>query len=55
LANIAEQMAVKNRRSKRIWKTIGIVIAIIIAVTIEKNVKKGFGRDRFKFCVNSKN
>jgi transcriptional regulator with XRE-family HTH domain len=34
LANIAEQMAVKNRRSKWIWKTIGIVIAIIVAVTI---------------------
>jgi putative transcriptional regulator len=34
LAHIAEQMAIKNRRSKRIWKTIGIVIAIIIAVNI---------------------
>jgi putative transcriptional regulator len=34
LANIAEQMAIKNRRSKRIWKTIGIAIAIIIAVNI---------------------
>jgi putative transcriptional regulator len=34
LANIAEQMAIKNRRSKRIWKTIGIVIAIIVAANI---------------------
>jgi putative transcriptional regulator len=34
LAHIAEQMAIKNRRSKRIWKTIGIVIAIIVAVNI---------------------
>jgi putative transcriptional regulator len=34
LANIAEQMAIKNRRSKRIWKTIGIVIAIIVAASI---------------------
>jgi putative transcriptional regulator len=34
LANIAEQMAIRNRRSKRIWKTIGIVIAILIAVNI---------------------
>jgi tetrahydromethanopterin S-methyltransferase subunit G len=34
LANIAEQMAIKNRRSKRIWKTIGIVFAIIIALNI---------------------
>jgi putative transcriptional regulator len=34
LANIAEQMAIKNRRSKRIWKAIGIVIAIIIVLTV---------------------
>jgi putative transcriptional regulator len=34
LANIAEQMAIKNRRSKRIWKAIGIVIAIIIVITV---------------------
>jgi putative transcriptional regulator len=27
LAHIAEQLAVKNRRSKRIWKTIGLAIA----------------------------
>jgi putative transcriptional regulator len=26
---LAEQMAIKNRRSKRIWKTLGIVIAVI--------------------------
>ena len=30
----AEQMAVKNRQSKRIWKTIGIAFAVIIAVCI---------------------
>jgi putative transcriptional regulator len=34
LAHIAEQMAIKNRHSKRLWKTIGIVLAIIIAVYI---------------------
>jgi putative transcriptional regulator len=34
LAHIAEQMAIKNRRSKHIWKIIGIVVAIIIAVSI---------------------
>ena len=27
-------MAVKNRQSKRIWKTIGIAFAVIIAVCI---------------------
>lgn len=30
LANIAEQLAVKNRRSHRIWKTIGITIIVIL-------------------------
>lgn len=34
LAHIAEQMAVRNRQSKRIWKTIGIVFTVIIAVCI---------------------
>lgn len=34
LAHIAEQMAVRNRQSKRIWKTIGIVFTAIIAVCI---------------------
>jgi putative transcriptional regulator len=34
LAAIAQQMAIKNRRSKRLWKTIGIVLAILAAATI---------------------
>jgi putative transcriptional regulator len=34
LANIAEQMAIKNRRSKRIWKTVGIALAVIAAASI---------------------
>jgi putative transcriptional regulator len=34
LAHIAEQMAIRNRRSKRIWKTIGIVLAAIVAVNV---------------------
>jgi putative transcriptional regulator len=34
LAAIAQQMAIKNRRSKRLWKTIGIVLAILVAATI---------------------
>jgi putative transcriptional regulator len=34
LANIAEQMAVKNRRTKRIWKILGLVLAILILLTI---------------------
>ena len=30
LSRINEQLAVKNNRTRRIWKTIGIIIAIII-------------------------
>ena len=31
LSRINEQLAVKNNRSRKIWKTIGIILAIIIA------------------------
>ena len=34
LAHIAEQMAIRNRQRKRIWKTIGIAFAAIIVVCI---------------------
>lgn len=34
LAHIAEQMAIRNRQRKRIWKTIGIAFAVIIVVCI---------------------
>ena len=30
LAKINEQLIIKNRRSKRIWKTVGIILIIII-------------------------
>ena len=30
LSGINEQLAVKNNRTRKIWKTIGIIIAIII-------------------------
>ena len=32
LSRINEQLAIKNRRSHRIWKTIAVVIAAIVAV-----------------------
>ena len=32
LGRIAEQMAVRNRRSGRIWKTVGIVLASVAAL-----------------------
>lgn len=34
LSRINEQLAIKNRRSRRIWKTIAIIIAVIIAANI---------------------
>ncbi|MDO4370764.1 MAG: helix-turn-helix transcriptional regulator [Clostridia bacterium] len=34
LAKISEQMAIKNRRSKRIWKTVGIILLAIIVFDI---------------------
>ncbi len=34
LAKINEQLAIKNRRGKRIWKVIGFIILAIIVVTI---------------------
>lgn len=34
LAKISEEMAIKNRRNKRIWKTIGIVLLIIVFFNI---------------------
>lgn len=30
LAKINEQLIIKNRRSKRIWKTFGIILAIVV-------------------------
>lgn len=34
LARINEQLVIKNRRSRRIWKTIGIIVAVIIALQL---------------------
>ena len=34
LARINEQLVIKNQRSKRIWKTIGIIAACIIVANI---------------------
>lgn len=34
LAKISEQLAIKNRRSKKIWKIIGIILLAIIIVNI---------------------
>ena len=34
LAKISEQLAIKNRRSKRIWKIVGIVLLTILALNL---------------------
>ena len=34
LANIAEQMAVRNRRAKRVWKSLGIIAAAVLFFTL---------------------
>ena len=34
LSRINEQLAIKNRRSRRIWKIISIILAVIVLVNI---------------------
>ena len=34
LAKISEQLAIKNNRSRKIWKTIGICLMLIIVVPV---------------------
>lgn len=34
LAKISEQLAIKNRRSKRIWKVVGITLLVILVFNI---------------------
>ena len=34
LAKLSEQLAIKNRRSKRIWKIVGIVLLTILALNL---------------------
>lgn len=34
LSRINEQLAIKNRRSRRIWKVIGIILAAIVLINI---------------------
>lgn len=34
LSRINEQLVIRNRRSRRVWKTIGIIAAVIVALNI---------------------
>lgn len=38
LAKISEQLAIKNRRSKAIWKTIGVIVLAIMLLNILLNI-----------------
>lgn len=38
LAKISEQLAIKNRRSKAIWKTIGMIVLAIMLLNILVNI-----------------
>ena len=40
LAKISEQMAIKNRRSKKIWKIAGVIFLVIVLLnmSVSKNV-----------------
>lgn len=38
LAKISEQLAIKNRRSKAIWKTIGMIVLAIMLLNILLNI-----------------
>lgn len=34
LGKISEQLAIKNRRSKKIWKTLGLVLLIVVLLNV---------------------
>lgn len=50
LAKISEQLAVKNRRNKKIWKVVGIILLVIVIFNIllvifSMSVSKNFSTD----------
>lgn len=51
LAKISEQMAIKNRRSKKIWKIAGVIFLVIVLLNIlliifNMSVSKNVSTDR---------
>ena len=48
LARINEQLVIKNRRSRKLWKTIGIVLLIIIIVQLLLVILGVVGFDNYK-------
>ena len=49
LSRINEQLVIKNRRTQRIWKTIGVVILVVIIVQMILAVLGAVGFDKLKF------
>ena len=61
LAKISEQLALKNRRRKRIWKVIGFILLAVIVINMllvvlgtvtynEKNTDITTIEEKFRFC-----
>ena len=53
LAKISEQLAIKNRRSKKIWKIIGIILLTIIIAIIIWIALTMIAFNSYKFSGNS--
>ena len=49
LSRINEQLVIKNRRTRRIWKTIGVVILVVIIVQMILVVLGVVAFDNLKF------
>ena len=53
LAKISEQLAIKNRRSKKIWRIIGIILLAIIIVNIIFVTVGMISFNSYKYSENS--
>lgn len=49
LSRINEQLAIKNRRSRKLWKTIGIVFLAIIIIQLLLTIVGGVAFNAYKF------
>lgn len=49
LSKINEQLVIKNRRTRRIWKTIGVVILVVIIVQMILVILGAVAFDNLKF------
>lgn len=49
LSRINEQLVIKNRRTRRIWKTIGVVILVVIIVQMILVILGAVSFDNLKF------